>query len=107
MQLITKELEALFKKYGSQEDKPLKDMVAVCKLFDPQGSGTWWLFNYDPETEIAFCYASIFGDHNDEFGDVSLAELKAYRGRFGLGIERDLSFEPTAAKDIREIQKSL
>jgi hypothetical protein len=28
-----------------------------------------------------------------EFGTVSLEELAAYRGRFGLGIERDLHFK--------------
>jgi len=35
-----------------------------------------------------------------EFGTVSLTELAEYRGRLGLGIERDLHF--TATKPISE-----
>lgn len=43
---------------------------------------------------IFFGYVSIFGDECDEWGSFSLEELESFKGRFGLGIERDKCFEP-------------
>ena len=90
MQLMTKELEKRFAKVGSQED--VKDPVVIAKFFNPAGAGTWYATEYDPERRVFFGYVSIFGDHNDEWGSFSLAELEEYRGTFGVGIERDLYF---------------
>ncbi|MBP7509799.1 MAG: DUF2958 domain-containing protein, partial [Prolixibacteraceae bacterium] len=47
----------------------------------------------NPESREFFGFVSIFGDWNDEWGSFSLEELESYRGKFGLGIERDLYFE--------------
>ena len=110
-----------FKKIGSQE--AVDDPIVLVKFFDPRGSATWYateLFyvinqkGEDGETEtleveaskidqfkdyevvdmVFFGYASIFGDHNDEWGYFSLSELQTVKGPFGLGIERDLYFDP-------------
>jgi hypothetical protein len=35
-----------------------------------------------------------------DFGTVSPSELAAYRGRFGLGIERDLHFKARAPSSV-------
>jgi len=99
MQLITKELEKRFAEIGSQEEA--KDPVVVAKFFNPTGAGTWYATEYDPKIRCFFGYVSIFGDHNDEWGYFSLSELEEYRGRFGLGIERDLHF---AERPISEVQ---
>jgi len=88
MELLTKELKARFKEIGSQEE--VKDPVVIIKFFNPCGAGTWWATEYNPEEKIFFGYASIFGDHNDEWGNFSLDELKSIKGFGGLGIERDL-----------------
>ena len=88
MKLLTKELEKRFKEVGSQEN--VKDPIVIAKYFNPCGAGTWWATEYDPETKVFFGYASIFGDHNDEWGYFSLEELESFTGKFGLGIERDL-----------------
>lgn len=88
MKLLTKELIARFKKVGSQENE--KDPIVIAKFFNPTGAGTWWATEYNPEENIFFGYVSIFGDHNDEWGNFSLEELKDFKGRAGLGIERDL-----------------
>ena len=61
----------------------------MAKFFNPSGAGTWYATEYDPETKLFFGYVSIFGDHCDEWGSFSLKELEEFRGRFGLGIERD------------------
>ncbi len=90
MQLLTKTLLKRFAEVGRQED--IIDPVVVAKFFNPTGAGTWYATEYDPESKMFFGFVSIFGDWNDEWGYFSLAELEGYRGRFGLGIERDLYF---------------
>lgn len=92
MKLLTREIEAKFKKIGRQEDA--KDPIVVCKFFNPAGAGTWFATEYLPEDKIFFGYVSIFGDECDEWGSFALRELEEYKGRFGLGIERDKFFDP-------------
>jgi hypothetical protein len=65
------------------------DVKPVVKFFDPCGAGTW-LFS-----ELAEDGDSLFGLcdpglGSPEIGYASLSEISAYRGRFGLGIERDM-----------------
>ena len=88
MKLLTKQLENRFKKIGSQENE--EDPIVIAKFFNPTGAGTWWATEYNPEDKTFFGYASIFNDHNDEWGYFSLLELESFKGFGGLGIERDL-----------------
>ena len=88
MKLLTKELIKRFARVGSQEED--KNPIVIAKFFDPAGAGTWWATEYNPEDKTFFGYASIFGDHNDEWGYFSLIELESIKSKFGLGIERDL-----------------
>ena len=73
-------------------------LTAKVKLFDPTGSWTWYIAAYDPETRIA--YGLVDGFELEE-GDISMTELVAYRGGFGLPIERDLYWEPKTLEQIR------
>jgi len=98
MKLLTKELLKQFEKIGNQEN--VKDPVVVAKFFNPTGAGTWYATEYYPQTQEFFGFVSIFGDHNDEWGYFSLSELESYRGKFGLGIERDLSFDPCPISQV-------
>ena len=77
----------------SEESDPLLRV----KLFDPAGSWTWYLSEFDGEDE-AFGYVQGF---ENEFGYISLNELALVRGRMGLPIERDLHWTP---KRLSEIQ---
>jgi hypothetical protein len=88
MQLLTKTLEKRFMEVGSQEMS--KDPIVIAKYFNPTGAGTWYATEYYPENQIFFGYVSIFGDFCDEWGYFSLQELQDFKGRFDLGIERDL-----------------
>ena len=88
MKLLTKQLEKRFKAIGSQENN--LDPIVVAKFFNPVGIGTWYATEYNPTERIFFGYASLFGDSNDEWGYFSLDELQEVKGKFGLGIERDL-----------------
>ena len=90
MKLLTKALLKRFAQVGRQENS--KDPIVIAKFFNPTGAGTWYATEYDPKDRIFFGYVSIFGDWNDEWGYFSLDELKSFKGRFGLGIERDLYF---------------
>ena len=78
MRLMTKALERRFARIGCQENDP--DPIIVAKFFNPQGAGTWYATEYDPEERIIFGYVSIFGDHNDEWGTTALSELESYPG---------------------------
>ena len=98
MKLLTKALEKRFAQVGSQENS--KDPIIIAKYFNPTGAGTWYATEYDPKDRIFFGYVSIFGDWNDEWGNFSLDELQNYRGRLGLGIERDMYFEEQRANQV-------
>ena len=95
---MTKALEKRFTKVGRQEN--IKDPIIIAKFFNPTGGGTWFASEYNPKDKIFFGYVSIFGDHCDEWGYFSLEELEDYKGRFGLGIERDLHFTETKSSEI-------
>jgi hypothetical protein len=69
------------------------DFRPVVKLFNPVGAATWLLTEIDPDDETVAWGLCDLGMGFPEFGTVSLIELAAYRGRLGLGIERDRYFE--------------
>jgi hypothetical protein len=89
MKLMTKELLNEFEKIGSQEN--VEDPIIICKFFNPQGVGTWYMTEYNPDTEIFYGY--VTGLQEDEWGYTSLKELESFKGPFKLGIERDLHFK--------------
>ena len=90
MKLITPEFEAMFKDYPLYSQEEADDPIVIAKLFDPTGSATWYLTEYDPVEKIAFCY--VVGLQVDEWGYSSLIELESIQRPFGLTIERDLYF---------------
>jgi len=98
MQLMTKEIEKLASKYPlqSQDGKGL-DAKIIVKFFDPTGSWTWYATEYDPKHKEFFGYVS---GHDNEMGYFTLEELQSVKGRFGLGIERDMYFNNKKVKDI-------
>lgn len=73
--------------------------IARVKLFDPTGSWTWYIAAYDPDTRQAY---GIVAGHETEEGYIDMAELVAFRGGFGLPIERDLYWTPRTFAAIRE-----
>jgi hypothetical protein len=58
MKLITEEFETLFKDYPLYSQESESDPKVICKLFDPCGSATWYLTEYDPVEKIAFSYVT-------------------------------------------------
>ncbi len=87
----------------AQEGKGDHAVVHV-KLFDPCGSASWYLLEWDEALDAAFGY--ITGLEDDEFGYVALDELALLRGALGLGIELDTGFLPTALGPVLKGPKS-
>ena len=93
MKILTKAIEAAFKKQGYTGDKSAKDIKIVMKLFGG-GACTWYL--YEKEDDDTYWGFVNLGDAQcAECGRVSMSELMRLKFRpFGLGIERDMHFEP-------------
>ena len=90
MELVTPEIREKLLANGAERGPDHKPVV---KLFNPCGAGTWLVTELDPEdASIAFGLADL-GFGTPEIGSFSLEELNAFKGPFGLGIERDLYFE--------------
>ena len=101
MKLLTKAIEAAFVKQGDTSRKSSKDIKVICKFFNPVGMGTWWLFErLDEDVFMAFC---LLDDPTfAEIGTVSLSEFESLKLPFGLGIERDTSFE-VGEKTVQQV----
>lgn len=65
------------------------DPAPVVKLFTPDANATWLLTELDPsDSDRAFGLCDL-GLGCPELGYVSILELRALRGPFGLPVERD------------------
>ena len=101
MELMTKELEQRFPNlYATEKMKP-KDVRIIAKYFYPFSSWTWYAVEFDPERRIFFGYVRGL---EDELGYFSLDEFESFKGRYGIGIERDLFFGEYSLADVMEKQ---
>lgn len=69
-----------------------RDHCPVVKLFNPTGRGTWLLTELDADDEDQAFGLADLGMGMPKIGWIYIPELKEFRGRFGLGIERELHF---------------
>lgn len=99
MKLITEEIKKKTPLLYGQDGKGY-DAIAYAKFFNPVGSWTWYMTEYDPGTGEAF---GLVVGHEKELGYFLVPELQEYKGPLGLGIERDRQFMPISLKEIREI----
>jgi hypothetical protein len=101
MKLITPEFEKQFKDYplGSQD---VEDPLVIAKFFDPCGSATWLITEYDAVEKRAFGY--VMGLQYDELGYISLEELESIKRPYGLTIERDIYFRQAPLSTFKEKQ---
>ena len=101
MKLLTKEIRHKLIANGRTQakvkgTKAEKDFWPVVKLFYPAGAATWLLTELDFEDEDIAWGLCDLGMGCAEFGTVRISELESFRGRCGLGIERDRFFEAKA-----------
>jgi hypothetical protein len=91
MKIVTEEFEELFKDYPLYSQEHEEDPLVVAKLFDPCGSASWFLLEYDPVEKIAFGY--VTGLVENELGYILLTEMESIKGPLGIGIEQDIYFQ--------------
>ena len=99
MKLMTKAIEKAARAQFPQGAE-LANQKVVAKFFNPTGAWTWYLLNQDPE-DPDYLWGIVQGDAV-EMGSFSLSDLQKFRGRFGLGIERDTGFRPRPAEEVWE-----
>lgn len=96
---ITKAIAAALPDIGDTRELKAEQTKVHLKLFNPTGAGSWFITEADLETGEAYGYADLqLGPGCAEMGYLDLNELRAYKGRFGLGIERDERFTATLAE---------
>ena len=89
---ILRKLAANYEKTRAAQaaGKPEPDHKPVVRVFNPTGAGTWYFTEIDPDGDRLFGLCEI---HEQELGYASKSELEAFRGRFGLRLERDIHFK--------------
>ena len=99
MNLLTKKIRRkLPEVYSSQYGK---DPKVFCKFFLPMTDWTWYVTEFDGK-DLFFGY--VVGDYR-ELGYFSLSELIGIEGPYGLGVERDLYFEPKPLSEIKKLHE--
>ncbi len=99
MMLLTKAIQKKLPKLYSQEK--VENPVAQVKFFDPCGSFTWYVLEYDGDDTFFGKVISHLCPEG-ELGYFSLSELKAIKTKtFNLGIERDLYFQPKPLSECK------
>lgn len=96
--LFTKEIDnKLFSQYKFGND--LKNQMVVAKIFNPYGSGTFYLLNSDPsDPDYIWAIVDLF---EVEVGSVSRESLEMMKvPPFGLNLERDIYFQPINASEL-------
>ena len=96
-QLIPQKIKDAIPKLYDTEDS--KDPIAYVKLFID--GWTWYITELSIDDNICFGYVvSPFGS---ELGYFSLQEIQEVKGSLGIGVERDLYFEPTPLYKIKKV----
>ena len=104
MKLLDAKTLLKFKKSQTLHDVKSGDRPVLVKYFDPCGRYTLYVVEARPvgdDWELYGYCVSPLGEDCDEYGYQMLSELQAVRGRFGLGIERDIHFSGTINSAVR------
>lgn len=98
MKLVTKAVAKMLPPLRANEMKSAAEIKVPLKIFNPGGTGTWYITEANLETGEAFGWCDL---GEPELGYVSLHELEAVRGRWGLKMERDMHWDPkTTLADV-------
>ena len=103
MKFMTKEIEkkipALYETDGKGKEE---DKICYVKFFHPMCNMTWYAVEFNPQEGLFFGWVQN-GDYS-EWGYFSLGEMQSLVVR-GLGMERDMYFDPKPMSEIAEYQK--
>ena len=93
--LIPQELQKTIPKLYETEEQT--DPIAHIKLFIDGWS--WFITEISMDKDICFGY--VISPFGSELGYISLEELASLIGSLGIGVERDVSFQPTPLSVIK------
>jgi hypothetical protein len=96
MELLTEELRKQLPGLYASEDE--EDPLLVCKFFHARSGWTWYAIEFDGED----LFFGLVEGHFTELGYFSLSELESFRDGWGLGIERDIHFEPRRLSEVKD-----
>jgi len=96
MELLTKAIRKKLPTLKATANQEAEQQRVYLKLFDPAGSASWYATSFDGK-DTFFGYVTGLGC--DELGEFSLKELSEHKGRFGLGIERDIHWDDKTTLD--------
>jgi len=111
IKLLTKGLLKTLPGLYSQEDNP--DPMVVGKFFTPGTGWTWYAiegspidqfgsFNSDKE-KVDFLFFGLTSRIQVEQSFFLASEFKGLRIKYGLSVERDLSFQPARLSEIKKL----
>ena len=98
--LVPKEMIEEMKIPKLYETEEISNPTCHVKLFTPDSVFTWFIIEMSIDEDIAFGY--VVSPFESELGYFSLKELESIKGALGLGVERDISFKPTALEIVRK-----
>lgn len=88
---------------GDTAEMSPSEIKVICKLFNPSGAGTWYIYDYDRACpDRLWIFANLGDPEMAECGTVSVNELAEFTGPFGLPIERDIHFV-SGSKTLQEV----
>jgi hypothetical protein len=93
--LLTDDIRRQIPPLGSQDGKG-SQAIAHVKFFTPDSSWTWYVMEFDGDDT----FFGLVQGFEKELGYFSLSELQSLRGPWGLPIERDIHWKPTALEKI-------
>ncbi len=96
MRLLTADLRRKLPRLGATANT--QDPCVICKFFDPCGAFTWYVIEFDGDDT----FFGLVQGQEEELGYFSLAELQSVKNWLGLGIERDLYFDPKPLSHFRQ-----
>lgn len=98
MKLFTKAVLDSFVKQGDTSEMEMSESKVLCKLYDCAGGSTWYLVEYDPETNRGFGLCVLNGDYQmAELGYVCVSELQRV---LGWRLERDRYFKVRSLEEV-------
>lgn len=101
MKLLTEKIKKSLEKYPiCSQDGKRENAFCSAKFFFPSGAWTWYITEANLQTGELFG-VTINAQGEGEWGYNSLKEMEDLRV-MGLGIERDIAFEPAPLKDIND-----
>jgi len=101
MKLLTKEIIKRLEKYPlySQQGKALDSKVLV-KFFNPTGCGTWLITEAQNKNGQWLFYGYAELGNGYEAGYIDMFSLENFKGKWNLGIERDMYSKLTTVKEM-------